>query len=207
MADSSSFMAQNLLTQLSSWVVMKASPSLNEAISYLAKGRKLILDILDTAITAHAAFAPLRTELHQLNEEKLSLTALVNLLRAQSLPEEGPVNPEENLIPENPISRNQKSKHFAVPPVFSSHEKSELGPFPDQLKIKFFNNADSFPTIQSRLWYTVIPLSHSALTQIRPYIKATGINLLELTRFHQLLKNAFGDPDTIATAIRELDNL
>lgn len=131
----------------------------------------------------------------------------MNLLRAQALAVEPPVMGEDNPILPPPAQRFQKSEHVPDPPMFSGRAKSELGLFLDQHKIKFLKNADWFPTLQSRLGYAVNRLSHSALTQIRPYINEFGIQLADLARFYQIVENVFGDPDKIATATRELDIL
>lgn len=84
--------------------------------------------------------------------------------------------------------------------MFSGRDMTELGSFLDPLKIKLLNNAAGFLTPQFRLGYGVSHLSHSARAQIWPYIKETGINLIAIARFYQILENVFGDLDKIATA-------
>ena len=92
-------------------------------------------------------------------------------------------------------------------PVKFSGDRLELRPFLVQLKIKLAVNAARFPTPQHALGYAVGLLGGTALAQLIPYVNGAHVNLPDMEAFYAILENAFGDPDRVATATRELENL
>jgi len=99
-----------------------------------------------------------------------------------------------------------KLAEISDPPKFSGNRK-ELRHFIAQLRIKLHGNATSFPTLQHRLSYAVGRLEGVAFGQVLPYIENDSVNLESIDALIQILEDAFGDPDRIATATRELKNL
>jgi hypothetical protein len=64
---------------------------------------------------------------------------------------------------------------------------------------------NSFPHEQSKLRYAFNRLSGLAMRQILPQVRENGeIDMGDLTAFIQLLEAAFGDPDRVATAERNI---
>lgn len=201
MVDVSFSMYQNVQALLSLKPVMKEEPSSDELISHLAQERKLFQEVLDNASTAQFEIATLHSELQQLVEENLNLTTQVNPLRAKALPTEPPVPTEETPIPEKPVDCYKKSECVPDPPGFSGWVKSKLESFLNQLKPKFWNTADRFPTFQCHLVYVVPLYPHTDPT----LHQKNRMNLVDLALFYQILENTFCHPDKIATVIQKLD--
>jgi hypothetical protein len=65
-------------------------------------------------------------------------------------------------------------------------------------------NADRFQTSQSRLAYLASRLEGPAYAQVLPYIKDGVVNLLDFQDGLQILDRAFGDPNRINNARKEL---
>jgi len=85
------------------------------------------------------------------------------------------------------------------PPKFSRNRK-ELRHFISQLRIKLHGNAASFPTLQHRLSYAVGRLEGVAFGLVLPFIENDSVNLESIEALVQVLEDAFGDPDRIATS-------
>ena len=90
------------------------------------------------------------------------------------------------------------------PPLFSGKDRKALRPFVMQLRLKIAEDAERMPTEQSRLRYAFSRLEGIALAQVLPHVQDTHINLANVAAVIQLLEEAFGDPDRVATAFREL---
>ena len=105
-----------------------------------------------------------------------------------------------------PAALREKPENMPDPVKFHG-ARSELRPFLVQLKIKLAANAARFPTAQHALGYAVGLLGGTALAQLIPYVNGAMINLPDMDAFYAILDDAFGDPDRVATATRELENL
>jgi hypothetical protein len=99
-----------------------------------------------------------------------------------------------------------KLAELTDPPKFNGTRK-DLRTFVAQLRIKLHGNAQSFPTLQHRLSYAVGRLEGVAFDQVLPYINDTAVNLGSVDALIKILDDAFGDPDRVATATRELKSL
>lgn len=89
------------------------------------------------------------------------------------------------------------------PPMYSG-SRTDLPKFIDQLRLKIHGNATRFPSTQHQVPYAVSRLDEDAFTQIQPKIKGTTIDIDDVEALIVLLEEAFGDPDKIGTAQREL---
>jgi hypothetical protein len=99
-----------------------------------------------------------------------------------------------------------KLAELTDPPKFGGNRK-DLRTFIAQLRLKLHGNTQSFPTMQHRLSYAVGRLEGVAFEQILPYIEDNAVNLDDIDALIKILEDAFGDPDRVATATRELRNL
>jgi hypothetical protein len=99
-----------------------------------------------------------------------------------------------------------KLAELTDPPKFGGNRK-DLRTFIAQLRLKLHGNTQSFPTMQHRLSYAVGRLEGVAFEQILPYIENNAVNLDDIDALIKILEDAFGDPDQVATATRELRNL
>src|SRR6266576_632079 len=68
-------------------------------------------------------------------------------------------------------------------------------------------DATRFPTPQHILKYAINRLEGAALNQLLPYVQNDNVNLADLAALVRILEDAFGDPDRVATAERELEKL
>ncbi|KAH8149322.1 uncharacterized protein LAJ45_06862 [Morchella importuna] len=75
------------------------------------------------------------------------------------------------------------------------------------MRIKLLGNADRFPTLQSKLSYAFSRLEGVAANQFLQYVGEEGIALPSMLRFYEILDTAFGDPDRMRTARRNLRNI
>jgi len=85
--------------------------------------------------------------------------------------------------------------------------QEQIRPFIAQLRTKFLGDAHKFVDVQHRLAYTVGFLKGKAYEQILPLIDEKNINIASVEALITLLKNAFGDPDRVSTAERNLQSL
>ena len=85
--------------------------------------------------------------------------------------------------------------------------QDQLRPFIAQLCTKFLGDAHKFLDVQHRLAYAVGLLKGKAYEQILPLIDEGNINIASVEALITLLKNAFGDPDRVRTAERNLQSL
>ena len=85
--------------------------------------------------------------------------------------------------------------------------QDQLRPFIAQVRTKFLGDAHKFVDVQHRLAYAVGFLKGKAYEQILPRIDEGNINIASVKALITLLENAFGDPDRIRTAERNLQSL
>jgi len=83
----------------------------------------------------------------------------------------------------------------------------QLRPFIAQLRTKFLRDAHNFVDVEHRLAYAVGFLKGKAYEQILPLIDEGHINIASVEALITLLENAFGDPDMVRTAERNLQSL
>ena len=93
------------------------------------------------------------------------------------------------------------------PPLFSGKDRKELRPFIAHLRMKIAQDAERLPDEQSRLRYALSRLEGIAFAQLLPHVQGSMVNLPDVTAVIKLLETAFGDPDRVATAFRELASL
>ncbi|KAH0610936.1 uncharacterized protein H6S33_011363 [Morchella sextelata] len=94
------------------------------------------------------------------------------------------------------------------PGVFrGDRDRDRLHLFKQQMKIKLMGNTDRYPTLQSKLSYAFSRLEGVAANQFLQYVGEEGIALPSMLRFYQILDTAFGDPDRMRTARRNLRNI
>ncbi|KAH0607921.1 uncharacterized protein H6S33_001973 [Morchella sextelata] len=104
-------------------------------------------------------------------------------------PEGAPV--EDNAPPAPPI-----------PLTTDTTYRSEKLPDPELL-----GNADRYPTLQSKLSYAFSRLEGVSANQFLQYVGEGEITLPSMVRFYEVLDTAFGDPDRMRTARRNLRNI
>jgi len=143
-------------------------------------------------------------------------TATINQLHAQETPDtrtlmelRTALERERQLVDHfrsQPIAMTAKPESIPDPPVFSG-ERKELRSFIAGLRLKVIGNASRFPTDQHQLIYAFGRLGGIAREQIMPYVRTGQIDLANLEALITVLDNAFGDPNRVATAERELREL
>ncbi|KAH0606106.1 uncharacterized protein H6S33_003767 [Morchella sextelata] len=101
-----------------------------------------------------------------------------------------------------------RSEKLPDPDVFrGDRDRERLHLFKQQMKIKLLGNTDRYPTLQSKLSYAFSRLEGAAANQFLQYVGEEGIALPSMTRFYEILDTAFGDPDRMRTARRNLRNI
>ncbi|KAH0605231.1 uncharacterized protein H6S33_005213 [Morchella sextelata] len=125
-------------------------------------------------------------------------------------PEGEPV--EDNAPPAPPVPLTTdtiyRSEKLPDPEVFrGDRDRERLHLFKQQMKIKLLGNADRYPTLQSKLSYAFSRLEGVAANQFLQYVGEGSITLPSMVRFYEVLDTAFGDPDRIRTARRNLRNI
>ena len=85
----------------------------------------------------------------------------------------------------------------------------KLRPFIAQLRTKLIGDAYRFRDEAHKISYALALLTGKAYLQVLPLVNSTTgtIQLESVNTLITLLENAFGDPDRIATAERNLENL
>lgn len=86
-------------------------------------------------------------------------------------------------------------------------DRSDLRRFISQIHEKLITNFDRFPTPQSRMSYVTNRLKGKPYSQVLPYIKKGVCDLPDYTDILDLLERAFGDPNRIQNARRDLFSL
>jgi len=107
--------------------------------------------------------------------------------------------------PPQPEDRGQK---FPDSPDFSGSDRTQLRGWIAQLRMVVRHTPSRFPDEQAKMRYAFNRLSGIALKQILPHVRDNGeIALENLPAFIQLLEAAFGDPDRVATAERNMKEI
>ena len=138
----------------------------------------LVMEIL-TAPTAYAAW-----RIDDLEEQLASAHRIADQL-ATNTP--GP-------------SRGDK---ISDPPIYDGNRDTLEG-FVAQLRLKLFSDPTRFPTTAIRMAYTFNRLQGHAQAQVLPFVKGENIELKDAEEIIQILHNAFGEPDPVATARAKL---
>jgi len=102
--------------------------------------------------------------------------------------------------------RPPKRESIPKPQEFDGSQ-DQLHPFIAQLRTKFLGDAHKFVDVQHRLAYAVGFLKEKAYEHILPLIDEGNINIASVEALITLLENAFGDPDRVRTAERDLQSL
>ncbi|KAH8144261.1 uncharacterized protein LAJ45_11764 [Morchella importuna] len=126
-------------------------------------------------------------------------------------PDEEPIG-EDNAPPVPPVPPvpvvTQRSEKLPDPEVFrGDRDRERLHLFKQQMRIKLLGNADRFPTLQSKLSYAFSRLEGVAANQFLQYVGEEGIASPSMLRCYEILDTAFGDPDRMRTARRNLRNI
>jgi len=85
--------------------------------------------------------------------------------------------------------------------------QDQLRPLIAQLRTTFLRDAHKCVDVQHRLAYAVGFLKGKAYEQILPLIDEGNINIASVEALITLFENAFGDPDRVSTAERNLQSL
>jgi len=102
--------------------------------------------------------------------------------------------------------RPPKRESIPKPQEFDGSQ-DQLRPFIAQLRTKFLGAGHKFVDVQHRLAYAVGFLKGKAYEQLLPLIDEGNINIASVEALITLLENAFGDPDRVRTAERNLQSL
>jgi len=107
--------------------------------------------------------------------------------------------------PPQPEDRGQK---FPDSTDFSGSDRTQLRGWVAQLRMVIRHTPSRFPDEQAKMRYAFNRLSGIALKQVLPHVWDNGeIGLESLLAFIQLLEAAFGDPDRVATAERNMKEI
>jgi hypothetical protein len=137
----------------------------------------------------------MRRDAQEVSIENASLrTQLVNVLSLAS-----------RVAPTPPQGQEERGQKFQDSPDFSGWNRSLLRCWIAQLWMVIRQKPSSFPDEQSKMQYAFNRLSRLASRQILPHVQENGdIGLSDLSALIQLLAAAFGDPNRIATAERNM---
>jgi len=105
-----------------------------------------------------------------------------------------------------PSQRQKDRGHkFLVSPEFSRSDRTQLRGWTAQVRMIIRHKPNSFPNDQSKMRYAFNRLGTPSLRQILPHVREhREIDLGNLTGLIQLLEAAFGNPDRVATAERNM---
>jgi len=107
-----------------------------------------------------------------------------------------------------PPAGERPPKRESIPkPQEYDGSQDHLRQFIGQLRTKFLGDAHKFVDVQHRLAYAVRFLKGKAYEQIPPLIDEGNINIASVEALITRLENAFGDPDRVCTAKRNLQSL
>ena len=101
---------------------------------------------------------------------------------------------------------NNRGDKISDPPMYDGNREALEG-FVAQLRLKLFSDPTRFPTPTIRMAYIFNRLQGRAQAQVLPFIKGETIDLKDAEDIIQILHNAFGDPDPVATARAKLATL
>ncbi|KAH0609333.1 uncharacterized protein H6S33_012819 [Morchella sextelata] len=125
-------------------------------------------------------------------------------------PDEEPIGDNAPPVPPVPPATGTiyRSEKLPDPEVFrGDRDRERLHLFKQQMKVKLLGNTDRYPTLQSKLSYAFSRLEGVAASQFLQYVGEEGIALPSMLRFYEILDTAFGDPDRMRTARRNLRNI
>jgi hypothetical protein len=107
--------------------------------------------------------------------------------------------------PTAPQQLEDRGQKFPDSPDFSGSDRTQLTGWNAQLRMVIRHKPSTFPNEQSKMRYALNRLSGLALKEILPHIRENGeVGLEGLPAFLQLLEAAFGHPDRVATAERNM---
>jgi hypothetical protein len=111
-----------------------------------------------------------------------------------------------------PSQFSSKSEPKISQPQYFNGDRKNINEFLTQLKMVFSLQASRFPTEKSKVIYACSYLRNSAFTWAQPMLETLNSPMEEshlnsFQEFSEKLRSAFGDPDPIATAQRELYKL
>jgi len=109
--------------------------------------------------------------------------------------------------PARPVGKRPPKRESIPKPQEFDGSQDQLGPFIAQSRTKFLRDVHKFGDIQHRLAYAVGFLEGKAYEQILPLIDEGNINIASVEALITLPENAFGDPDRVRTAERNLQSL
>jgi hypothetical protein len=102
-----------------------------------------------------------------------------------------------------PSESSRLSEKLPDPDKFEG-DRSDLRRFISQIHEKMTTNYDRFPTPQSRMSYVTNRLKGKPYAQVLPYIKKGVCDLPDYSDILDLLDRAFGDPNRVQNARRDL---
>jgi len=102
--------------------------------------------------------------------------------------------------------RPPKRQSIPKPQEFDGSQ-DQLRPFIAQFPTKFLGDAHQFVRVQHRVAYAVGFLKGKAYEQILSLIDEGNINISSVEVLITVLENAYGDPDRVRTAERNLQSL
>jgi len=112
------------------------------------------------------------------------------------------------VAPPAPLQPEDRGQKFPDSPDFSGSDRTQLRGWIAQLRMVIRHTPSRFPDEQAKMRYAFNRLSRIALKQILPHVRDNGeIGLEDLPAFIQLLEAAFGDPDRVATAERNMKEI
>jgi hypothetical protein len=105
-----------------------------------------------------------------------------------------------------PTLNSPREQNISDPEMFSGDRK-DLKAFISQVPLKLQGNATRFSSLALRLAYIASLVKGSAYAHIEEHIADGFSRITSVDDFLKILTTAFGDPDEIGTAEREIRNL
>jgi hypothetical protein len=154
---------------------------------------------------------------NQLEEQQQEITNLQNnatrlrtdLDRANATIDHLQQNPVQapGAAPQYPLpAPAPKLQNIPDPEKFSGDRK-ELKAFLSQVRLKLSGNAPMFPTLEIRLAYIASLVKGPAYAHIEEHILDGFVRIPDVNGLLEILSTAFGDPDEVGTAEREMRSL
>jgi len=201
---------ENLRT---TWRNIQLPATINEEDKATVVGSlRIIFDHLTALETHRDNFNTLRAQCEELQQENQALQG--NAIRLGTDLDRAHITID--LLQRNALSlpsrhssdstSSTKQQNIPDPERFTANRK-ELKPFLSQVRLKLQGNASHFPSLSLRLAYITSLVKGPAYAHLEDHIADGFSRIPDVDTLLQILSTAFGDPDEVGTAEREIRGL
>jgi hypothetical protein len=189
--------------------------TLRIAINYVDQLHTEIQNLrTSTAVAPNVDMDALSSQLEEQQQEILNLQTNATRLRKDL----DRANATIDHLHQNPVQAIGVASHYPPPalvpklqnipdPEKYSGDRKELKAFLSQVRLKLSGNASMFPTLELKLAYIASLVKGPAYAHIEEHILDGFARIPDVNGLLEILSTAFGDPDEIGTAEREMRSL